>query len=358
MNSAKEAWDAKAKEYVRRVEAALAGVAHPRKGQVVDDLANHLEDIYANLPEDRRTAEEFAKAIENMGPPEEYAELLAETAAPRPRAWLRLAVVCLAVGLAGFILYSAFWADPESRADTLCFFGRGYNPPPFFNVDGFNSITPGMSDAEVRDLIGYPCNRYSLVGKEQEVKCEYSAPLFDGARHCNQFTVVFSRDTRTVIRTEYEKKGMPAWMSPPGWIKAHSGPLTLTRADGANLVLSASDSKPYIIRFDTDAQGRTPQEIFDYGQKAAETVAAYAEDGAFEIVHLYVGSQKVAFAAVSPQAYTGWSRMLERGEMDSRLAAYAGGTLYFLPPIFGGIHAEDCREDQAWLVRKLAEEAQ
>ncbi|MHC4713379.1 MAG: hypothetical protein ACYTAN_08945 [Planctomycetota bacterium] len=359
MKSDKEVWDAKADDYVRRVEGALSGVDHPRKNQVLEDLRNHLEDIYSNLPADRRTPEEFARAIDAMGPPGEYADLLSETPVkPRARAWLRLAVVCLAVALASVILYGAFWADLETRADTLCLLGRGYNAPPFFSVEGFNRIKPGMTDAEVRDLIGYPCNRASWVGRETEVEWQYSGPLFEGVSRCNQFTVFFSRSTNKVIRTEYEKRGMSGWAAPLPWLKAHSGPLTLTRPDGANRVLTASDAAPCLITMDVGAVRGNLQEIFDYYERCAVSVTPGIEEPVIEVLHRYNGTAKAAYAALSPRVYTGWSLPDTPDMIDSRLAVYARGRLYFLPPIFAGIEEEDWREDQRWLVRKLAQEAQ
>ena len=76
MKTERETWEALTSEYIRKVERSLAQVDHPRKKEVLEDLRDHLERRYADMPTDERTPEKFDEAIAEMDAPEEYAELL------------------------------------------------------------------------------------------------------------------------------------------------------------------------------------------------------------------------------------------------------------------------------------------
>ena len=60
--------------------------------------------------------------------------------------------------------------------------GKNYVAYPFFSPRGFEQIEPGMTGAQVRDLIGFPKRRVRWSSNEEEVIWEYTAALFEGAR--------------------------------------------------------------------------------------------------------------------------------------------------------------------------------
>ncbi len=83
MNDETTIWQKLKAGYLRRVEAALATVYHPRKQEVLDDLSRHLELRFDELDPQQRTAARLEELVEEMGAPEEYADLLAPEGARR-----------------------------------------------------------------------------------------------------------------------------------------------------------------------------------------------------------------------------------------------------------------------------------
>ena len=77
MSDARTTWEKLSADYVRRVEKALSAVDHPRKEEVLGDLRAHLQRRHDELASEERTPARLSLLIEEMGPPEEYAELLA-----------------------------------------------------------------------------------------------------------------------------------------------------------------------------------------------------------------------------------------------------------------------------------------
>ncbi|MCK5564296.1 MAG: SdpI family protein [Planctomycetes bacterium] len=69
-------WDNIKEGYLYQVEKSLMRVKHPAKKQVLEDVASHLDQKYAELDEDDKTWEGYQQAIIEMGPAEDYAELL------------------------------------------------------------------------------------------------------------------------------------------------------------------------------------------------------------------------------------------------------------------------------------------
>ena len=149
-------WAAKADEYLKRVEAAISHVDHPRKKQVLQDLRMHLDQMYADIEESQRTPEAFAEAIERTGPPEEYAELLFDDQLSRARRtrW-RIPAIILAAVTVAVAAYAFLWTKPAGRCSTLRTLGRDWSASPFFSRAGFSQIEPGMTASQVRDAIGY-----------------------------------------------------------------------------------------------------------------------------------------------------------------------------------------------------------
>lgn len=78
MSEAEKQWRQMRDEYLRQIEAELTAVHHPRKKEVLEDVAAHLDRRFAELSQSQQTAENFKTILEDMGPAEEYAEFLKE----------------------------------------------------------------------------------------------------------------------------------------------------------------------------------------------------------------------------------------------------------------------------------------
>jgi hypothetical protein len=84
MTSENRQWEEIKAGYLKQIEKNLAKVDHPQRSEILANVRDHLDSKYAELSADQRTWESFQQIITEMGPPEEYAELLMEnnTAAP------------------------------------------------------------------------------------------------------------------------------------------------------------------------------------------------------------------------------------------------------------------------------------
>jgi hypothetical protein len=79
-----ELWQDIRNEYLGKTEKALSKVRHPRRREVLSDVAAHLDQRFDELADDQKTWENFQAIITDMGPAAEYAELLgADTSSPQ-----------------------------------------------------------------------------------------------------------------------------------------------------------------------------------------------------------------------------------------------------------------------------------
>ncbi len=69
-------WDNLKQGYLRQVERSLMKVPSPRKKEVLEDVACHLDQKFSELTLIDKTWENFQQIITEMGPAEDYAELL------------------------------------------------------------------------------------------------------------------------------------------------------------------------------------------------------------------------------------------------------------------------------------------
>jgi hypothetical protein len=70
-------WQEMKEDYLCRVEAALMMTDKVARQNILKDVEEHLGRRYAELTPDRRNREQFEAIITDMGPAEDYAELLA-----------------------------------------------------------------------------------------------------------------------------------------------------------------------------------------------------------------------------------------------------------------------------------------
>ena len=78
-------WDSVKAGYLRQVEKALASAGHREKKQVLEDVRSHLDQRFSELAFDEQTWENMQAIITEMGPADDYAELLAPETLTRSR---------------------------------------------------------------------------------------------------------------------------------------------------------------------------------------------------------------------------------------------------------------------------------
>lgn len=76
MSSENKQWQEMKESYLKLIEKGLARVDHPQRSEILANVRDHLDNKYAELSPDQHTWESFQQIITEMGPPEEYAELL------------------------------------------------------------------------------------------------------------------------------------------------------------------------------------------------------------------------------------------------------------------------------------------
>ncbi|MBN2588769.1 MAG: hypothetical protein JXA96_02815 [Sedimentisphaerales bacterium] len=76
MTPVNKQWENLKNDYVHQVEKALSSVKHPRSKEVLEDIREHLDRRFWELPPDQQTLENFQTIISEMGPACDYAELL------------------------------------------------------------------------------------------------------------------------------------------------------------------------------------------------------------------------------------------------------------------------------------------
>jgi hypothetical protein len=75
-NSGDKTWGNIKEGYLYQVEKSLMKVKHTSKKQVLEDVSSHLDQKFAELGEDDKVWENYQQIITEMGPAEDYAELL------------------------------------------------------------------------------------------------------------------------------------------------------------------------------------------------------------------------------------------------------------------------------------------
>lgn len=117
-------WQDVKEGYLRQIEKSLAKTDHPRRAEILSDVKEHLERKYAELPPAERNWEYYQRIITEMGPPEDYAELLTEErTAERSRFGINevLAIIFVAtlITIGVYLVHTAKTVPPQSAYQKL-----------------------------------------------------------------------------------------------------------------------------------------------------------------------------------------------------------------------------------------------
>jgi hypothetical protein len=75
MNGEAGIWEKLKSSYLDQVREELAGVSHPNTSEILENVSAHLDQKYADLPQDQRTWENLQHIIIQMGPANDYVQL-------------------------------------------------------------------------------------------------------------------------------------------------------------------------------------------------------------------------------------------------------------------------------------------
>jgi hypothetical protein len=83
MTTANDQWEQLRRQYMDRIAKALGTASGSERKQILDDVAVHLDRRFAELTAEEQTWENMQQIITEMGPVEDYAELLEEKPEPK-----------------------------------------------------------------------------------------------------------------------------------------------------------------------------------------------------------------------------------------------------------------------------------
>jgi hypothetical protein len=139
MSDAEKKWREMRDEYLRQIEAELTAVRHPRKKELLSDVRDHLERRFEELDPSQRMDRRFEQILEEMGPAEEYAELLkqpsakkteAESASPAFQFLNHLLTGVFVIVLFSVVGYKLYTADIKPKPDPMQDFILKFQPDP------------------------------------------------------------------------------------------------------------------------------------------------------------------------------------------------------------------------------------
>jgi len=121
MTSEHQKWQKLKNNYLKQVEGALASIDHPKKADVLRDVNEHLERKYAELTPNQQNWEGCQQILIEMGPPQDYAELLMEGKTPSAKStssintFLAVIFVCMLAAVGSYLVYTAKQTPPQTE---------------------------------------------------------------------------------------------------------------------------------------------------------------------------------------------------------------------------------------------------
>jgi len=354
------------REYLKGVEAALARVDHDRKAEVIEDVRAHLEEKIAST--DNRI--DMDTLIEEMGPPEEYAENLVPATGAQPRAWYRKRGLQVLIAVGAFLLIGSFTFLPDRNtlaARVREALGRNYVSCAFFDLERARNLEPGTPADEIRDLLGYPWRRSRIEGRDDEIIWEYTAapspssPFYTGCR------VVTDAGTWSLIRMETHRRYASPQMgglfgATARWPRFQDvGVLEGTEIGGDRFRLTPDDGKISLISIH-EGQGE------QFPVSRLESHISSWKDVPLERVQIVVVVKSGAISekkrqeakSALPDVPVIFARDIDHDlplrSWDCWL--YSRGKMYEYPVIWADREdiVESYREDQNWLVHRILPE--
>lgn len=114
-------WEQVRRDYLNKIEKALTGAAESERRQILNDVTVHLDRRFAELTAEEQTWENMQHIITEMGPAEDYAELLEEKPATEKRR--RSAAVYWMAGLIILLVIASFvgtyWKGCKESQETI-----------------------------------------------------------------------------------------------------------------------------------------------------------------------------------------------------------------------------------------------
>lgn len=223
--------------------------------------------------------------------------------------------------------------------------GPGFAASPFFTLEGFHALRPGMTADEVRDRIGYPLDRVAAESGPRWVYTQPAGPADTWFKLC---IAVFDRPSGRLAKAKELAASCPTGPVTPlryPWTETllcDVGELHLLGMDGAEQVLKP-DGKAFFLEVHTPPG--TPEaesaSLGMVGESSPATIRLYSLEGAAS------GGGEEGFRGTFAE-----TRPTLPKNMRSSPCVYKNGKVYALPP-WNNSDAAEMRDDRDWLVRRL-----
>ncbi len=245
-----------------------------------------------------------------------------------------------------------------------------YIAPPFFSENAFREVRPGLKQAAVRDLLGYPVFRFGPVevpGKGFKITWNYALPAsWEPPVRCRSFAVTFGPDGLVSSTLSCET----SWEATDGTrdsihaiqqCRRRLGNLVLTRPDGSTNMLFATQPGLYVLLLDGD--GADSARLNPGPNWLEEALPGLLQNRTIAgVKHLYIGHRPESYgelvgrlpAQTARECYVSAEPELTLTvwDKDSRLLLYQAGAIWSVPGITSN-NGELAAEDQKWLVHRL-----
>lgn len=190
MTNPTQQWQQIHDEYLTKVQNVLAGAPQNEKQQILDDIKVHLKERYNELSEDEKTWESFQKIIIDLGPVEDYADLLEEKSMLSKQSPKKSSLVWSIIG--GLLLFGVFYLIISIPIITH---PAGYIIS-FSPDSGFAPTTPPELLAEFNRH--HPANVSTSYFRTEPANGKLIGSIFTSTRTEKQLLVEMLKDTPTL----------------------------------------------------------------------------------------------------------------------------------------------------------------
>ncbi len=239
-------------------------------------------------------------------------------------------------------------------------FGARHTELPFFSRENFDRIRVGMSGDEVRDLVGYPHQRFN---DEWWYIRFVEWPIVEPTS--TNFAVVFNPANDTVVRKYVQSMPYPLDNLPyMKKVRREVGTLRLFGTGGKTRLLAESDDRAVILRcvpVKPPIGPGTVQTALTSHRGWVEKHSPWLKNPKATLIYIlfppaddfpdarkFLSKQKSGFEDVftleDPLGYT--------KAPAGRVLLYRRGTLYHVPPLTL-THEDAARDDHKWVIDKL-----
>ncbi len=267
------------------------------------------------------------------------------TPAGRRSAWRILSALIALAGIgAGYLAGTRLdgFNSLVARLD-----GAEFTATPHFSLERFRAVQPGMTEKELRNLIGNPVERYGGMGGA--VAWRYTLPARPGPAPYRFCSVIVDKNTGRVVNTvERGWKEYNIWQDGYAFLSARVGTVRLKKPGRAPLVLSEDDPTPHVLIVSSATTIR--------GRGGADVLAKQREynDAGLQ-AHVVATEESSGLAG----AYTGCSRNLKPwieyygNGQPYQVLVYERGVLYYAGAAASHLYPGLSNGDEAWLVVRL-----